>query len=144
MEWFNLYGLIFIILILIPNIIYAFKTKQSSKQSIRKSLLILEQIGRYGCMIFMTFNIPHVCFGYLLGNAKLIYLIVNVLLIAAYYLCWAILRKKESKLKALLLSIIPSVIFLFSGVINISIPLLLCSIIFTFSHVYISYKNAAN
>ena len=144
MEWFNLYGLILLILILIPNIIYAFKIKQLSKQSTRNSLLILEQIGRYGCMIFMTLNIPHVCFGYLLGNTKLIYLIVNVLLIATYYLCWAILRKKESKLKALLLSIIPSVIFLFSGVINISIPLLLCSIIFTFSHVYISYKNATN
>lgn len=141
MEWFNLYGLIFIILILIPNIIYAFKAKQSGKQGTRKSLLILEQIGRYGCMIFMTFNVPYVCFGYLLGKVMLIYLTVNALLITAYYLCWAILRKEKSKLKALLLSIIPSVIFLFSGVINISIPLLLCSIIFTFSHVYISYIN---
>lgn len=144
MEWFNLYGQIFIILILIPNVIYAFKTKQSSNNTIRKSLLILEQIGRYGCMIFMTFNVPYVCFGYILGNIMLIYLIVNGLLITAYYLAWVIQRKEKSKIKALLLSIIPSVIFLFSGVINISIPLILCSIIFALSHVYISYKNATN
>ena len=144
MEWFNLYGLIFIILILIPNIIYAFKNKQSNNQSTRHSILVLEQIGRYGCIIFMTFNIPHVCFGYLLGNVMLVYLMINGILITIYYLSWTILRKEKSKLKALLLSIIPSVIFLFSGVINISIPLLLCSIIFTISHIYISYKHATN
>ena len=43
--------------------------------------------------------------------------------------------------KALLLSIIPSGIFVFSGVIIVSIPLLVFSALFAVTHILISVKN---
>ena len=39
------------------------------------------------------------------------------------------------------LSITPTVIFMFSGIMVLSIPLMLCSIIFGIGHTTVSYKN---
>ena len=59
MDWFNIFGLIFIAIIMIPNIIYAMKCKEGfvNKWS-NKIVELLEQIGRFGCFGFMIINIP--------------------------------------------------------------------------------------
>ena len=59
MEWFNIYGLIFIVIIMIPNIIFAVKCRDGfeNKRS-NKVVEITEQIGRFGCFGFMIINIP--------------------------------------------------------------------------------------
>ena len=60
MSWFNYYGLIAIAIILTPNIILSIKDKTYFENKFNnKVFLVLEQIGRYGCMIFMVFNIPY-------------------------------------------------------------------------------------
>jgi hypothetical protein len=71
-----------------------------------------------------------------------LYLIIDVLLIALYCAIWIICWKKNSVFRALALSIIPSVIFLFSGFMSRSILLIITSILFAPSHILISYKNA--
>ena len=45
-------------------------------------------------------------------------------------------------LRAYLLSIIPSMIFLFSGIMIRNIPLIISSIAFAIAHITISLKNA--
>lgn len=58
MNWFNYYGLIIMAVIMIPNIIYAVLHKNNSAGAFNnKAVIIAEQIGRYGCFIFMIFNI---------------------------------------------------------------------------------------
>ena len=57
MSWFNYIGLIIIILLLVPNIIYAIKIKEELKYQ-NKVLDILENIGRYGSMFFMVLTFP--------------------------------------------------------------------------------------
>ena len=52
--------------------------------------------------------------------------------------CW----KKNSMFRALALSIIPSVLFLFSGIMSRSLLLIAASILFAPSHILISYRNA--
>ena len=68
MEFFNPFGLFFIILIMIPNIVFALKCKEAFenpwKSKIAKILEIFEQIGRYGCFAMMIFNIPGTYFGF--------------------------------------------------------------------------------
>lgn len=71
-----------------------------------------------------------------------IYLIVNALFVVAYCIIWIITWKRTGIIKALLLSIIPSMIFIFSGVMIASIPLIIASIIFAVTHILISVKNA--
>jgi len=65
MEWYNYIGLVFVVLLLIPNIIFVIKNKNEQKQPNKRFLGIFEQIGRYGSMLFMIFQSFHqFCFFY--------------------------------------------------------------------------------
>ena len=128
---------------MIPNIIFAVKHKDGFENRWNnKAVEIIEQIGRFGCFGFMIFNIPGTCFGWWFDEAFTIYLIIDSLLIALYCAIWVICWKKNNVFRALALSIIPSVIFLFSGVMSRSILLIITSILFAPTHILISYKNA--
>ena len=142
MSWFNYYGLIAVAIILIPNIISAVVDKSAFINNYNnKSLLVLEQIGRYGCMAFMVFNIPYTYFNFWFNHALLVYLIVNGILLILYILGWIVFRKGRNIIKMLWLSIIPTLLFLFSGIILLSIPLILFTVCFGIGHITISYKN---
>lgn len=142
MSWFNYIGLIIMAVIMIPNIVYAVKNKSDGADiHIGKLAVIFEQIGRYGCMIFMIFNIPYTYFDFWFDNALTVYICVNGILCASYLVFWIVCWNRSGKLKALSLSIIPSCIFLFSGVALASIPLIIFSIIFAIFHIYISCKT---
>lgn len=51
--WINLIGAIIVTLILIPNIVYALRNNSSDDQPHNTVMILLEQIGRYSCIIFM-------------------------------------------------------------------------------------------
>ena len=143
MEWLNIWGMIFIVVIMIPNIIFAHKYKDGfGNAHISRIIICTEQIGRYGCIGFMIFNIPGTWFGWWSNEAFAIYLIIDILLIALYCILWIIYWNKTGVCKALWLSIIPSVTFLFSGIMSRSILLILAVLLFSPPHIYISYKNA--
>ena len=145
MDWFNYYGLIAIVIIMIPNILCAVLDKSAfENQCKNKAIIILEQIGRYGCMIFMVFNIPFTYFGFWFGHALTVYLTVGGALLLIYCLGWIIFRKSRSLIKALWLSVTPTVLFLFCGVIVTSIPLIVCSGLFGIGHITVSCKNSEN
>ena len=131
------------IFIMLPNIVFAFKNKNAFENKWDNRLIeIIEQIGRYGCFVFMIFIIPGICFGWNSDEAFSVYIIVDVVLVSAYCIMWIVLWKKNNLLKALSLSIIPSALFLFSGIMSRSIPLIISSLLFAPAHIMISYKNA--
>ncbi len=142
MEWFNIYGMIFIIIIMIPNVIYAIKCRDGFENNWNNKFIeVVEQIGRVGCFGFMIINIPGTWFGWWSDEAFAIYLIADVLLVMLYCLIWWICFKSDTVFKALSLSIIPSILFLFSGIMCRSALLVASSILFAPSHILISYKN---
>ncbi len=144
MTWFNYFGLIIVVVIMLPNIVYAVTCKEGFQNAYRNQPAeIIEQIGRYGCMAFMIFNIPYTWFGYWFANAETVYLAVNFTLAAAYCLIWIVFWKRQGICKAVLLSVIPSLIFLFSAAVIASIPLGVFAVIFTVCHILISVKNAS-
>lgn len=143
MEWINPYGLVFVAAIMLPNIIFAIKHKDGFKNEYHNKIIeALEQIGRIGCIAFMTFNIPKAWFGWRSNEAFAVYLIANSAMVLLYFAFWIIFSRKKSIARALSLSITPSVIFLFSGVMSCSPLLIASSLLFAFSHIRISYKNA--
>ena len=143
MEWFNIFGLAFITAIMIPNIIFALKHKEAfENRHHNKTIEIIEQIGRFGCFGFMIFNIPTTWFGWWSDEAFAIYLMVDAVLIVLYCTIWVIYWRKNNVFKAMALSIIPSAIFLFSGIMCRSILLIISSLLFAPAHIFISYKNA--
>ena len=143
MSWFNLYGLVYIAVIMIPNIIFAVKCKDGfENKQCSKFLETAEQIGRFGCFGLMIFNIPGTCLGFRTDGALAAYLIVDTALAAAYCIIWAICFRKSSVFRALALSILPSVLFLFSGIMSRSILLTAAALLFAPCHILISYRNA--
>ena len=124
MGWINVFGLFFVSIIMIPNIVFAIKCKDGFENKWSNKLVeIIEQIGRFGCLGFMMINIPGTWFGWWSDEALAIYLITDTLLVIIYCAIWIVCFRKNSVFRALTLSIIPSVLFA---------P----------SHILISYKNA--
>ena len=143
MKWFNYYGLMILAIIMVPNIIFAIKHKDGFTNKYQnKAVKIMEQVGRYACFALMIFNVPYTYFNFWFNNALVVYLVVNGVLCLAYLVFWIVCWNRNGKLKALSLSIIPSVIFLFSGVVLANIPLGAFALLFGINHVLISYKNA--
>ena len=141
LDWFNYYGLIFIIALLIPNVVYAIKNKNATPSYRNKAAETIETVSRFLCIALMIFNIPYTWIGFYFQFAEIVYLVVNSCLLAAYDIFWIVLRKKNGIVRTLLLSVIPTLVFLFSGVMIGSIPLVVSSVFFGATHIFISVKN---
>ena len=127
---------------MIPNIIFAVKHRDGFTNKYKnRAVEVIEQIGRYACFVLMIFNVPYTYFNFWFDYALIVYLTVNGVLCVAYMIFWIICRNREGKLKALSLSIIPSVIFLFSGIALANIPLTAFAVLFAINHILLSYKN---
>lgn len=142
MTWFNIYGLVFVTVILIPNIVFAATHKDGFENKYQnKTVEFFEQIGRFSCFGFMFLSPPVICQGFWFDGAKMAYIIVGMVLVMLYCLGWVVFWRENSVRKALALSILPSVLFFESGVLILHIPLIILSVIFAFCHITISYKN---
>lgn len=143
MEWLNVFGLVMVAVIMIPNILFAMKCKDGFVNKWNnKSVETVEQIGRFGCFGFMIINIPGTWFGWWSDEAFAVYLVVDAVLVTLYCVIWAACFRKSSVFRALALSIIPSVLFLFSGIMSRSTLLTIAAVLFAPSHILISYQNA--
>ena len=138
----NFYGLAIVALIMIPNVVFAMKTKDGFENLWNnKAVETLEQIGRFGCFGFSFINVPHTVAG-LPDGALPIYLSVSGVLLALYIGGWVLLWKKPGLCRAILLSLLPSVLFLFDGIICRSLLLTVAALEFAPCHILISCKNA--
>ena len=131
------------LVIMIPNIVFAMKIKDGFQNLWANRLVeTFEQMGRLGCFALMVLIIPGCGFGFSSDQRFTLYLIIDSILTVAYSLIWMICFKKNSVFRALALSIIPSLLFLVSGVLSQYWPLVVAAIIFAPCHILISYKNA--
>ena len=90
----------------------------------------------------MLFNIPGTWFGWWSEEAFVVYLVTDALLVVLYCLVWIICFRKSSMFRALALSILPSILFLFSGIMTRSVLLTIAALLFAPAHIAISYRNA--
>lgn len=146
-EWFNYYGLSLIVLIMLPNIAFAVKRKDEfGNEGIERAFIIIEAIGRYGCMALMIINIPYTYYAFFnaeyLAAVTIAYLSVNYALALAYVIIWIAMWKKSTLLRAVLLSCLPSTIFVFSANILLNAPLFVFACLFAVGHITVSVKNA--
>ena len=143
MEWFNYYGLIFVAVIMIPNVIFAATNKDGFKNLYKNDAAEkAEKIGRSGCFVFAMVNLPYLVKGFWFNGGFIVYLVCGSLLTLAYVAGWIIFRRENSVRRLLYLSVTPSVLFLTCGILSLNIPLIVCAAIFAPSHILISYKNA--
>ena len=108
--WINLFGIIIIGILLIPNIVYAFRFHEENLCTSRAAN-ILEQIGRYGCMLLMIVRIGG-GFAFASIGDFLLYLIGSAVLLLLYWVIWLLFFIRQDDWKRLALAIIPTLLFL--------------------------------
>ena len=140
--WINLFGAGIIVLIMIPNIIYAAGQKQDETQiEVPRGLSACEQVGRYGCIILMWLPLLVWKCGFGSVEVFLIYLIGNGALLLCYYLSWMLYSRKKTLSVAMALAIIPTAIFLLSGILLQHWLLVAFAILFGACHCTITYMT---
>ena len=140
--WINLFGAGIVVLIMIPNIIYAARQKQDETQiEVPHGLSACEQVGRYGCIILMWLPLLVWKFGFGSVEEFLIYLIGNGALLLCYYLSWMLYSRKKTLSVAMALAIIPTAIFLLSGILLQHWLLVAFAILFGACHCTITYMT---
>lgn len=137
----NIYGLAIMAIVMIPNVIFAIKEKNFESKYHNKIVEIIEQIGRFGSMGLMIFNIQVLEFGYWFNNGKIVYMALTGVLALLYCFVWFIYFKKATMEKAMLLAIIPTIMFLASGIIQGKVLLIITAIFFGIGHITITYNN---
>lgn len=140
-NWINLFGGVIVLLILIPNIIYALKNKEETPEKSNIIIRIIEQVGRYACMLLMIVPLFVGEFGFSPLEFMFNYLIGNLILLVFYYIFWVLFVKNKSLDKALALAAIPTLIFINSAISVKHWTLLVFALLSGASHIYITYKN---
>lgn len=142
MGWINWFGFILLVLLFVPNVIWALRYRSEANKCTNKLMNLIEQIGRYGCMFLMAFNIGLAEFGFASPLSFIIYLIGNAVLLLAYWVFWIVYFKKQTLFSALILAILPTLIFLLCGVTLRHWLLVGFAVVFGVGHVYVTVRNA--
>lgn len=140
--WINFVGAAIVLLMMVPNIIYAKKNKDEKNHCINHFMNIIEQIGRYGCIVLMWMPLLIWKFGFKSVFEMVLYVIGNLILLFAYYIVFAIYMRKKRAGLAMALAIIPSFIFIISGVLLRHWLLVVFAVLFFIGHIYVTWQNA--
>lgn len=141
MNWINLFGLVIVILLLLPNILYALKNRAAENKCRNKVMNLIEQLGRYGSMFLMVFHIGIDEFGFRSNEAFAIWLMGSASLLLIYWLLWLVYFRASGFFCAMMLAIIPSILFIFNGFILRHWQLVISGCIFSIGHIYVTYQN---
>ena len=140
--WISVFGAVIVILMMIPNIIYAIRNKDEKNQCTNRFMNVIEQIGRYACIVFMWLPLPSRKFGFSSVSEMLLYLGGNGCLLIAYWAVFAVYLKRKTRKRALVLAVLPTCIFLISGLLLRHWPLVCFAVVFGIGHIYVTQKNA--
>lgn len=139
--WINAVGGGLVALLLVPNIVYAVRFPGGENRCRNRWMNLLEQIGRYASMVLMIFPVGVWEFGFPSVGAMLAYLAGNAGLLAAYWIVWGLYFRKQTRRRALALALLPTGMFLLSGVTLGHWLLVLSAVLFGVGHVYVTLEN---
>ena len=140
--WINWINIVAVVYLIVINMIVAGKGLADSFNSKHLAVNIFEQIGRYGCMVFMILPVftDGWKFDFKSVPEMLIWAFTTILLLTCYIILWV---KKERGGKGVLygLAIVPVVLFLVNGVLLRHLALVVTSLIFGIFHLAIVREN---
>ena len=140
--WINGFGAAVVVLMLLPNILYAIKNKDEQNLCKSRVMNVIEQAGRYGCIVLMWLPLLIPEFGFASVAEMLLYAAGNAALLTAYWVVYAFYCKGKTTAKAIALAVIPSCIFLGSGVLLRHWLLVGFAILFAVGHIFVTVVNA--
>lgn len=139
--WINLVGAALVAVMMIPNIVYTIKNKDEKNLCANRFMNAAEQIGRYGCIVLMWLPLLVWEFGFPDVLSMTVYIAGNATLLTAYVILFAIYMRKKTAPLALALAVIPSAIFMMSGLLLRHFLLVGFAAIFAVGHIYVTADN---
>ena len=139
--WINVFGAAVVVLMLIPNIVCAIRNRDEKNLCTDRFMNVIEQIGRYACIVLMWLPLLRWKFGFAGVSEMLVYLAGNGALLIAYWIVFFLHMRKKSRATALTLAILPSCIFLLSGILLRHWLLVGFAVLFAIGHIYVTLKN---
>ena len=139
-NWINAAAVAFLVLI---NMFAAKKGQSGSFSSKYLTVNILEQIGRYGCMVLMILPVfvRNWKFGFGSVMEMLLWVCLTILLLGMYGFLWLVKAKGGTGV-LYGLAIVPAVLFFVNGVLLRHPALVAVSLIFGVFHFVIIKENA--
>ena len=141
--WINVFGAIIVVLMLVPNVVYALKNRGEKNRCTNRWMNLLEQIGRYGCIAFMWFPLLVGKFSFRSMPEMILYLGGNGVLLAVYWFVYARYFRERTRRRALTLAVVPACIFLMSGLLLRHWLLVVFALFFAVGHIYVTTQNVA-
>ena len=141
--WINVFGAIIVVLMLVPNVVYALKNRGEENRCTNRWMNLLEQIGRYGCIAFMWFPLLVGKFSFRSVPEMTLYLGGNGVLLAVYWFVYARYLRERTRRRALTLAVVPACIFLMSGLLLRHWLLVVFALFFAVGHIYVTTQNVA-
>lgn len=146
MEYFNWYTIPVIAVILIVNLVFAKLDKEEKYENptINKGLLVFEQIGRFAVIFFMIFRFGIIGKGFLSDLMRDFWIVATAILLFIYIALFVVYFKKRHHAIAMSLAIVPSILFILTGLLIQNPALFMFSIVFAIGHIYVTSKNKKN
>lgn len=132
-----------VVLILLPNLIFGRDLPMVAREE-PFLLTLLENIGRFGCMLLMVLPLGVWKFGFHSLEEFLLWLAGSLLLLLAYWLVWPHYRNSGDPPLALALALLPCGLFLLTGLLLRHWLLVLFALLFAAAHVIITVQNSKN
>jgi len=139
--WINLFGALIVVIMLIPNIVYANRDRGKRTPRAHRAWYVTEQTGRYACIVLMWLPLLVWKFGFGSVGGMLVYLAGNGALLVAYLVVFARFLRRKTPGRALALAALPAGIFLLSGALLRHWLLVIGGAVFAVSHIYITKKD---
>lgn len=134
----NVYGLLFAVILAVPNIVYARTHNYDLKAINNRAMLYIERTGKYFSLFLMGINIGVLEQGFTAPIMEIYWLISTSVLIVIYVVLWILFFKKETKALAYLLTITAALIVIQSGLLQVKTLLLTAGIVYLIGELYVT------
>lgn len=142
MNIINYFNIVIVVIMLLPNIVYAIKVHDFKNLCTSKAMIIAENISRIACIAFMIVPLGQREFGFPSAESFIIYVFGNIILLAIYVAVWFSYFKKANRAKGIVLSVVPPVIFVLCGLTLEHWLLVFAGALFGVSHIYVASANS--
>ena len=105
---------------------------------------IVEWVGRILCIVLMVYPLGKKEYGFPAAENFIIYIFGNIILIAVYLLVWVSFFKKENKAKAVILTVVPVMVFILCGLTLDYWLLIFAAVLFGIGHIYVTLADSVN
>ena len=144
MNLINILNIVIIALMLVPSVISTIKTKKFKSHCHNRAMKLVEWIGRILCIVLMIYPLGKKEYGFPAAENFIIYVFGNIILIAVYLLVWVSFFKKENKAKAVILTVVPVMVFILCGITLDYWLLIFAAILFGIGHIYVTLAGSVN